>query len=263
MFFNPFEQFIINPFFELSFIIIDATLTNITLSLFVLLFVTGYYSLRILPNNQTGSFYLTPRAGLDSLVYIGVNSIQTLLDRHIAVPYYRQIFFPLVFALATFLLIMNLAGTIPGCMSLTSQIAVICSLVVPIVIGLFIWSLFQRGLTFLRTFHAPGMSSSLAICLFPVEVITYVVRPISLMARLFSNFMSGHVILKVLLGALVKFGSIKLTGGIVCSLISTGFLLGLIPLAMLELAICLIQVYVFVLIFCMFLSDSFGHHFRH
>jgi F0F1-type ATP synthase membrane subunit a len=38
---------------------------------------------------------------------------------------------------------------------------------------------------------------------------------------------------------------------------------GLVPLLILEVAVSVIQVYVFLVIFCMFLADTFGHHFRH
>jgi F-type H+-transporting ATPase subunit a len=147
------------------------------------------------------------------------------------------------------------------CLSLTSQVIVLCSLILPVVFGIFFWGLYEREVTFLRTFHSPGTDGLLAALVFPIEVITYFMRPISILCRLFANFMSGHVIFKVLLSGVYSYTTT--TSGVLFAMFSVPFLLGLIPLIILEIAISCIQVYVFLVIFGMFLADSIGHHYRH
>jgi len=207
-------------------------------------------------------FYLFPTY-LDSIIHLTYIICQYLLERHVNVRFFQQEFFPLIFSLAVFLLIMNLVGNIPGCMSLTAQIGVVCAYALPMILGVFFFVLFERDLSFLRTFHSPGTSSTLAILLFPIEVLTFVMRPVSIICRLVANFISGHIIFKVFLGAAVEYAFSIKSISLLTTLFTSLSLSFLAILIILELAISIIQVYVFIVIFCMFLSDSFGHHFRH
>lgn len=260
--FNPFEQFIINPVYYLHLFWFDFSFTTVSVSLLVFFGIYCFVLFFLVLSISTQSLYLIP-TGLTVLLYMAFSMCYAIVDRHLNVQYYKQIFFPIVYSLAIFLFVINFGGTIPGSSSLTSQLAVLVSFFLPIVIGIFSWALSERQLTIFRSFYSPGMASQLAITLFPVEVLTFVMRPVSIIARLFSNFMSGHVIFKVLLGAIFDFSTSGFAGGLAFSILVSFCLLSLIPLAMLEIAICFIQVYVFVVIFCMFLSDCFGHYYRH
>ncbi len=258
---NPFEQFIINPFLDLHFFFIDLTVSNVTLTLFIII-CFSIIVISLLKNPYNNSFYLFP-THLDSLIHLAYLLCQYMLERHINVKYYQQAFFPIIFSLAIFLLLINLVGNVPGCMALTSQIGVVCAYSLPMIFGFFAWALYDRQLSFVRTFHSPGTPGSLAIVLFPIEVLTYVMRPVSIICRLVANFMSGHIIFKVFLGGAVEFAFSTKSLSIVYTLLTAASLCFLVVLVILEIAISVIQVYVFVVIFCMFLSDSFGHHFRH
>lgn len=257
--FSPFEQFIINPIFYYNLYLIDLTITNITIFLFIILFFTIIY-LILIRSYTNNSIFILP-TDFEAILYFFFFFCQSILQRHVQVPYFQQEFFPIVFSLASFLLIINFTGNIPMCLSLTSQAVVLCSLILPSVISIFLWGIYQRQLTFLRTFHSPGIDSMLAALVFPIEVITYFMRPISIIIRLFANFMSGHVIFKVILNGVYNYA--LSTKGVLSALLTIPFLLGLIPLIILELAISGIQVYVFLVIFGMFLADTLGHHYRH
>lgn len=260
-FYSPFEQFIIIPILPLNFILFDLTITNATVVLFLLVCGTMYFFL-ILRNPKTNSLYLQPTV-IDSHFHLAYIAVQTILEKHVHVKYYQQIMFPITFALAIFLLMLNLGGNLPIFMSLTSQFAIISAFSLPTIIGIFSWLAFDRGLTFFRTFHAPGMQSSLAITLFPIEVLTYVMRPVSIICRLCSNIMSGHIIVKVCLHTIFDLSFIKGSSNFFIAILVSSLVFGLVPLLILEVAVSVIQVYVFLVIFCMFLADTFGHHFRH
>jgi len=111
-------------------------------------------------------------------------------------------------------------------------------------------------------FHALGMSRTLGIALFPIELLTYVMRPVSIICRLCANIMSGHVIMKVILQSLFSLPSVKFFSFVASFWVGV-VLTFLFPLLLLELAVSVIQVYVFLVMFCMFLADTFGHHYLH
>jgi ATP synthase subunit 6 len=258
---SPFEQFIVTPILNLNFVYFDFTLTNTTLVLTILVLVSIYVSL-IIRNPKTMSLYAMPTV-LDSHFHLAYIAIQTILEKHVHVKFYQQIMFPITFSLGIFLLMLNLGGNLPIFMSLTSQFAIISAFSLPTILGIFSWLFYERELTFFRTFHAPGMTSALAMVLFPIEVLTYVMRPVSIICRLCSNIMSGHIIVKVCLHTIFALSQTTLSSTFGVSLLVSLLTLKLVPLLVLEVAVSVIQVYVFLVIFCMFLADTFGHHYRH
>ena len=261
LFLSPFEQFIIHPFYSLNLFGMDISISNFTITLFLFLIVVLNINILIRDKNSN-QLYLAPST-IDTFIHVAFTLCQYMVIRHLNIRYFQQGFFPLLFCLATFLLLINLGGNIPGCMSLTSQIGFVCAYAAPMLFGFLFWTLYSRRLTFFRTFHAPGTPGYLAILILPVEILAYLMRPVSLICRLIANFMAGHIIFKVLLGGLVQvlFLSQSLCFSVA---ISVGFSTCLfIALILLELVISLIQVYVFIVIFCMFACDTLGHHFRH
>ena len=55
-------------------------------------------------------------------------------------------------------------------------------------------------LIFFVFFFPGGTSIALAFLLVPIELISYIFKPISLSVRLFANMMAGHTLLKVIAG---------------------------------------------------------------
>ncbi len=261
MYNNPFEQFLTIPLINLNIGFFDFTFSNVSLCLFIILLAT-LYTILIILNSETLTLYAIPTS-LESHIFLSYIAIQSIIEKHIHVKFYQQIIFPITFALGIFLLLLNLSGNLPLFMSLTSQFAIITAFCIPTFFGIFFWFLLDRKITFLRTFYAPGTEIALAIVLFPVELLTYVMRPISIICRLCSNIMSGHVIVKVCLHTIFALSQIKNSSSFFLSLTISILIIQLVPLLILEFCVSLIQVYVFLVIFCMFLSDTFGHHYKH
>lgn len=259
--FNPFEQFITVPFISIQAFNLDFTFSNVNLCL-LLIFLTVIYTIYLISDSKNFSLYAIPTS-LESHIFLSYIAIQSILEKHVHVKFYQQVMFPITFALGIFLLLLNLSGNLPLFMSLTSQFAVISAFCLPTFFGIFIWFLLDRQITFLRTFYAPGTEIPLAIVLFPVELLTYFMRPISIICRLCANIMSGHVIVKVCLHTIFALTQIKSSYNFFFSILITILILQLVPLLILEVCVSLIQVYVFLVIFCMFLSDTFGHHYRY
>jgi F-type H+-transporting ATPase subunit a len=92
----------------------------------------------------------------------------------------------------------------------------------------------------------------LALLLVPLEFVSHITKPISLGVRLFINLMAGHTLLKVIIG--FSWSMLLLE-----SLTSIGLLIPIITLIVLfglELAVALIQTYVFITLTCIYIQDG-------
>jgi F-type H+-transporting ATPase subunit a len=95
-----------------------------------------------------------------------------------------------------------------------------------------------------------GVNVYLHFLLVPIEMISYIFRPISLSIRLFANIMAGHTLLKVICGFLFNF--IKSNIFFLLILIPFTFIIILFGL---ETFVAFIQTYVFLILLCLFLKD--------
>ena len=108
-------------------------------------------------------------------------------------------YFPFVFTAFMFILVGNLLGMMPYSFTFTSHIIVTFALAFFIFIGVTIIAIVKHGLHFF-SFFLPGTPWLMAPLLIPIEVISYLSRPISLSVRLFANMLAGHTLLKVIAG---------------------------------------------------------------
>jgi ATP synthase subunit 6 len=86
-----------------------------------------------------------------------------------------------------------------------------------------------------------------------IETISYFLRALSLSVRLFANLMSGHILLHILAFFSSKLLKVNLFVGIL------SFLL-ILAIISLEFCIALLQAYVFAILVCIYLNDSFHTH---
>jgi len=168
----------------------------------------------------------------------------------------NQLFFPLVFAIFFFIVSMNLIGLIPYSFTVTSHFVVTLALSLSIFIGMNIICVKVHKLAFFSLFLPSGTSLALAFLLVPLEVISFIFKPLSLAIRLFCNMMAGHTLLKVFAG--FAWSLMSFTG--VLFIMHYIPLLILIPLFGLELGVSLIQAFVFSLLTCIYLNDALNLH---
>ena len=167
-----------------------------------------------------------------------------------------QYFFPLVFTIFLLLLSLNLIGLVPYSFTLTSHLIVTLSLSIGIFIGINIICVRTHGMHFFSLFLPSGTSVVLAFLLVPIELISYIFKPISLSIRLFANMMAGHTLLKVIAGfawSMVASGGLLLIAHLLPLLV-------LVLLVGLELGVALIQSFVFVILLCIYLNDALNLH---
>ncbi|MGD9538484.1 MAG: F0F1 ATP synthase subunit A [Alphaproteobacteria bacterium] len=157
--------------------------------------------------------------------------------------------FPLVFSLFMFLLFGNLLGLIPYAFTFTSHIVVTFLLAIVIFIGVTILGIIIHKHHFFSYFAPAGVPIYLMPVLVPIEIVSYIARPISLSVRLFANMMAGHTILHVFgtfIAALAFFGFLPF-----------GFMVALYGL---EILVACLQAYVFAILTCLYIRDAIHLH---
>ena len=105
-------------------------------------------------------------------------------------------------------------------------------------------------------FLPAGSSLALAFILIPIELVSYLVRPVSLGVRLFANMMAGHTLLKVIAG----FSWSMLLGSGLIFIAHVVPLFILVILMGLETMVACIQAYVFAVLSCIYLNDALNLH---
>lgn len=165
-------------------------------------------------------------------------------------------YFPLIFTLYLFLLFGNLLGLLPTAFTFTSHIVVTFMLATVIFLGVTIIGIWRHKLGYARLFFPHGAPIATAPILIPIELVSYLSRPISLSVRLFANMTVGHVILKVIAG----FGVAAVAAGGVTAVFSI-FPIGiLVALTTLEFLIAILQAYIFTILSCIYLHDAIHLH---
>ena len=164
-------------------------------------------------------------------------------------------YMPFVFTLFFFILIGNLIGMLPFSFTWTSHIIVTFAISFFIFLGVTGIAIYKHGIIKFLAFFAPaGVPKLMLILLIPIEIISYISRPISLSVRLFANMMAGHTLLKVIGGFVFVLGANTfLIGGI----LPVAFLVALTGL---EIVIAFLQAYVFAILTCLYINDAIHLH---
>jgi len=249
-FYSPLEQFEILPLIPNFF---GVTITNETIILIItLLFIYIFFKTMFKQTDST--LFLVPHRW-QVIIEIVYKMILSLVTDNISGDK-GQFFFPLVFTLFFFIISLNLVGLVPYSFTLTSHLVVTFALSIAIFIGINIICIRLHGLEFFSLFFPAGSSIALGFLLVPVEVMSYIFRPISMGIRLFANMMAGHTLLKVFAG--FAWTLMSCTG----ILFFAHFLplLVILPLFGLELGVAMIQAFVFSLLTCMYLNDAINLH---
>ena len=169
-------------------------------------------------------------------------------------------FFPFVFTLFVFILFANLLGMIPFFFTTTSHIIVTFVMAMMVILLVLGYGLFKHGFKFFKLFVPGGIPAVMLILITPLEIISFLSRPISLSVRLWANMFAGHILLKLFAGfAVTMVTAMGLFPGLLGAVIPFSLTLALVPL---EFLVAFVQAYVFALLTCVYLSDALhpGHH---
>jgi len=244
------EQFAIKPIIPLHIGGYDVSFTNQSLLMVVVALAAALFlTLAVKPGR------LVPTRG-QSMAEMSYEFVANMI--HSATGEDGLKFFPFVFTLFMFVLFCNFFGLIPGSFTVTSQIVVTFALAALVILTVIVVGFAKHGIGFLKLFvpHAPF---ALLLLLVPIEVISFLTRPISLSVRLFANMLAGHTMLQVFAGFVIALGS---AGGILSALSIAPMLL-IVAILLLELLVAFLQAYVFAILTCIYLNEALHLHNHH
>ncbi len=238
---SPIEQFEVRPIVPIQVGNLDLSFTNSSaLMVIAVILVTAFLTL-----SMRGRALVPTR--LQSMAEIFYELIGNMIRDNVGSD--GRKYFPFIFTLFMFLLFGNVLGMIPGGFTFTSHIIVTFTLALVVFVAVTIIGFAKNGTRYFGMFFPHGAPLWTAVILIPVEVISYLSRPISLSVRLFANMTVGHVLLKVIAGFVPALG--------VFGLLPFAFL---IPLSLLELFIAALQAYIFTILTCVYLHDALHPH---
>ena len=249
MIFNPFEQFQVQSHYNINifnqfFFITD---TIIICVFIILLYYIIFIVLSLRKKKLTKNILLDSFKLLYKFIYNLINSY---------LPSEGKIYFPFFFYLFLFICTSNLIGILPYSFTTTSHLSITFSLSFIIWYGCIIIGFQENGLKFFSLFFPRGIPFVLVPFLVAIELISYIFRSVSLALRLFANIVAGHILLDTLALFIHKmlYPSMITLTSLIISIIP--FFMGIV-LILFECVVALLQGYIFVVLSCIYLKDTY------
>lgn len=248
---SPLEQFEVVSLLSLNVPIAGYTVISLTnIVLYTTIAISLIISLQVTANNN---YRLVPSRwslALEASVATVTGTVRDQLGtRH-------EIYTPLIYSLFMFIFVCNLLGNVPYGYTVTTSAIACLGLSLLIFFAVTILALYLHGVHFFSFFVPTNTPLALVAMLVLIETISYLARAVSLGVRLFSNMAAGHTLLKILATFL---GQLFTTSIIVAVVTLVPFAI-FVALIGLEIAVSLIQAYVFCVLVCSYLKDAINLH---
>nr|YP_009501773.1 ATP synthase F0 subunit 6 [Microhyla mixtura]AXB38530.1 ATP synthase F0 subunit 6 [Microhyla mixtura] len=171
----------------------------------------------------------------------------------------KQIFMPLntpghkwaflLTSIMVFILGMNLLGLLPYTFTPTTQLSLNLGLAVPLWLATVAIGFRNQITASLGHLLPEGTPTPLIPVLIIIETISLFIRPLALGVRLTANLTAGHLLIQLISMATMAMASTSI-------LVSSLTFITLILLTILEIAVAMIQAYVFVLLLSLYLQEN-------
>lgn len=240
MAYDPLEQFDV-----LALPILGSGLTNLSLLLALnILIMSAWftsYSIQVTNNYDfvLRSLYMLVRSMARENLYVR-----------------KQQYFTVLFYLFFTLLIANLVGMVPYSFTITSSFVVTFFIAMMHFVAINHLAVVKHQWHVTDLFLPSGAPLMIAPFLIFIEAVSYIARVFSLSIRLFANMLSGHALLKILIGfswALLNTGTIMIILSFFPWVIVTAIMF-------LELLIAFLQAYVFTILITLYINDVLNMH---
>ena len=160
-------------------------------------------------------------------------------------------FMPYLLTVFFFIWIANLAGLMPFGMNITGNIAVTLGLaLITFIITQFSANKYYWG----HIFWMPGVPYLMRVVLAPIELLGLIVKPFSLLIRLYANILAGHVVLMSIIGLMFLFENWGARG----AFFGLTFFLSII-----ELLVAFLQAYIFTMLSALYFGTAVEGHGEH
>jgi F-type H+-transporting ATPase subunit a len=158
-------------------------------------------------------------------------------------------YFPFIFTIFMFIFMGNVIGMFPYTYTFTSQIIVTFGLAMIVFVMSNLIGFMHHGFHYFTLFVPRGAPVFMLPLIVPIEILSYLSRPISLSIRLFANMMAGHTMLKVFAGFTITLGIFGVAP-LSVNVLLTAF----------EILVAVLQAYVFTILTCIYFQDSIHLH---
>nr|ACJ43809.1 ATP synthase F0 subunit 6 [Pleurodeles poireti] len=152
-------------------------------------------------------------------------------------------------ALMMLLITINLLGLLPYTFTPTTQLSLNLGLAVPLWLATVLTGLRNQPTVALGHMLPEGTPTLLIPVLIIIETISLFIRPLALGVRLTANLTAGHLLIQLISTAVLVLMPIM-------PAVSTMTMIILFLLTLLEIAVAMIQAYVFVLLLSLYLQEN-------
>nr|ACC78358.1 adenosine triphosphatase 6 [Laniarius major] len=152
-------------------------------------------------------------------------------------------------SLMIFLLLTNLLGLLPYTFTPTTQLSMNLALAFPLWLATLLTGLRNQPSISLGHLLPEGTPTPLIPALIVIETISLLIRPLALGVRLTANLTAGHLLIQLISTATITLMPMLPAVSILTLLI-------LLLLTILEVAVAMIQAYVFVLLLSLYLQEN-------
>ena len=147
-----------------------------------------------------------------------------------------------------FILFLNILGLTPfgfnvtGYFTITASLAILTYLITTLTANKKYWG---------HIFWMPGVPTPMKFILAPIELLGTIIKPFSLMIRLYANMVAGHVVLMSIIGLMFIFKSW------IGSTLSFGLAFAL---SILEILVAFLQAYIFTMLSALYFGAGNEEH---
>nr|YP_010578058.1 ATP synthase F0 subunit 6 [Pyrrhura picta]UZP15448.1 ATP synthase F0 subunit 6 [Pyrrhura picta] len=194
-----------------------------------------------MPNNR----WLTNR--LSTLQLWAINMITKQLMTPLNKPGHKWAI--ILTSLMLMLLTINLLGLLPYTFTPTTQLSMNMALAFPLWLATLLTGLRNQPTTSLGHLLPEGTPTPLIPALIMIETVSLLIRPLALGVRLTANLTAGHLLIQLISTATITLLPIMPTVSILTTTV-------LLLLTILEVAVAMIQAYVFVLLLSLYLQEN-------
>jgi F-type H+-transporting ATPase subunit a len=147
-----------------------------------------------------------------------------------------------------FILFLNIFGLTPLGINVTGNITITASLAI---LTFLITNLTANKNYWGHIFWMPGVPKLMRLVLAPIELLGVVIKPFSLMIRLYANIFAGHIVLMSIIGLMFIFKS----------WIGSSLSFGLsFVLSILEILVAFLQAYIFTMLSALYFGSAVEEH---
>lgn len=155
----------------------------------------------------------------------------------------------LLTSLILFLITLNMLGLLPYTFTPTTQLSLNLGFAVPLWLATVILGIRNQPTQSLGHLLPEGTPTPLIPVLIIIETISLFIRPLALGVRLTANLTAGHLLIQLIATAAFVLAPIMPSVAILTTIV-------LVLLTLLEVAVAIIQAYVFVLLLTLYLEEN-------